>query len=341
MDGKVRMVFPQPRFCEEDLPDLRGQTALVTGANSGVGLSTARALAKHGAKVVVACRSVAKAQAAKREILRQLGDGSGVQDNLVVLPVGLDLGSSQSVREFASAFSASHARQLDMLVLNAGIMFTPFELSEDGVEMQFMVNHVSHFLLTLLLLPELTPGARVVSVSSCGHFATYPEGIRWAALNASDSYDKFFAYGQSKLANILFTRELAARTRGRDLFVNAAHPGFVATNIQRSINADLRKLFGWLVDACNDIFTQIFGLTPDEGALTQLFLAASPRVRAEGIHGEYWVPTARNATADAWALSPTISRHALDDKLAADLWEFSVKVTGTEALARDLKLERP
>lgn len=326
MDGRVRMHWPQPRFSLADMPDLSGQVALVTGAASGTGLATSVALARSGARVYVGCRSVAKARAAAAEVAAATGRADA---DVVALDVALDLTSLAQVAAFAKALSKAEPR-LHMLVNNAGIMFTDFALTEDGIEEQFAVNHVAHHALTLALLPQLEAAApaRVVTVSSVGHFNTYPAGVHLASLNSSAAYNSVLAYGQSKLANILFTRELSRRIAGRGVYVNAAHPGYVATKLQRSINAYLEGIFGRLVPWTNAAFAGVFALSRDEGALTQIYLAASSQVVEKNISGQYYVPTARRAGDDWTALSLGMSKHAVDDALAADVWRFTAKVTG-------------
>jgi len=180
---------------------------VVTGANVGLGKSTAKILALNGAEVILACRSKSKCDEAVAEIKQ-------INKNARVEPMVLDLGSLASVKSFANEFVKKHDK-LDSLILNAGIMHTPYTLTSDGIESQFGVNHVAHFYLTQLLTPVLehSQPSTIVSVSSNGHFATYSEGVHLTlnAINNASNYDPFRAYGQSKLANVLFAQELSER----------------------------------------------------------------------------------------------------------------------------------
>uniref|UniRef100_A0ACD5XH60 Uncharacterized protein n=1 Tax=Avena sativa TaxID=4498 RepID=A0ACD5XH60_AVESA len=187
-----------------------GLTAVVTGASSGIGAETARVLAARGAHVVMAARNLAAAESVRQAVLAETPDAS-------LDLMELDLSSMASVRRFAADFAAK-GLPLNILVNNAGVMATPFSLSEDGIEMQFATNHVGHFLLTHLLLETMQKTAResnvegrIVNVSSAAHKFTYQEGIRFDKINDETEYGSIGAYGQSKLANILHANELARR----------------------------------------------------------------------------------------------------------------------------------
>ena len=208
----------------QDIPDQSGRVAVVTGANSGIGLETARALAERGGHVVMACRNPTKGAAALAELKAEMPGAS-------VEVMALDLADLSSVRSFAAAFDAAHPR-LDLLVNNAGVMMTPDSKTADGFEMQFGTNHLGHYALTGLLLDRLlaAKGPRVVNVSSNAHKAGK---IDFDNLDASAGYSKIGAYCQSKLANLLFGRELQRRLTegGHDVVVASAHPGWAATNL--------------------------------------------------------------------------------------------------------------
>ncbi len=205
-------------------PMQSGRIAVVTGANIGLGYETALALAGKGCAVVLACRSPAKAEAAKATILAQHPKAS-------VECMTLDLGSLKSVRAFAAAYKKRHAT-LDLLINNAGIMMPPYSLSEDGFESQLAANYLGHFALTGLLLPLITktPNSRIVSLSSLAHKWS---GIRFDDLHATRRYDKRLAYGQSKLACLMFAYELQRRLAraGHTTLSVAAHPGVSSTNL--------------------------------------------------------------------------------------------------------------
>jgi NAD(P)-dependent dehydrogenase (short-subunit alcohol dehydrogenase family) len=205
------------------LPDQHGRTAVITGANSGVGLEAARELARAGAHVVLACRDTAKGAAAAETIRKEIPSAE-------LDVAALDLASLDSVRAFAELYP--HER-LDLLINNAGVMAAPYTKTVDGFELQFATNHLGHFALAGLLLDKLlrTPGARVVTVSSTAHKMGR---IDFDDLQSERSYRRWRAYGQSKLANLLFTFELdrRLRTTDADLLSVAAHPGYSATNLQ-------------------------------------------------------------------------------------------------------------
>jgi NAD(P)-dependent dehydrogenase (short-subunit alcohol dehydrogenase family) len=208
----------------KDIPAQRGRVAVVTGANSGLGLVTARELARGGARVVLACRSETRGREAAERIAAEVPAAE-------VEFARLDLGDLASVREFADSFSCD---RLDLLVNNAGVMALPYGTTADGFETQFGVNHLGHFALTGLLFPLIakTPGARVVTVSSMVHALS---DIDLDDLNSEKQpYRKWIAYGRSKSANLLFTHELARRlsAAGSDVVAAAAHPGYASTNLQ-------------------------------------------------------------------------------------------------------------
>ncbi|KAH9646978.1 Short-chain dehydrogenase TIC 32 [Citrus sinensis] len=217
--------------------DGSGLTAIVTGASSGIGTETARVLALRGVHVVMAVRNMAACREVKKAIVKEI-------PNAKVQAMELDLSSLASVRKFASEFKSS-GLPLNILINNAGIMATPFMLSKDNIELQFATNHIGHFLLTNLLLEtmgktsrESSKEGRIVNVSSRRHQFSYPEGIRFDRINDQSGYNRFSAYGQSKLANVLHTSELARRLKedGVDITANSVHPGAITTNLFRNIS---------------------------------------------------------------------------------------------------------
>jgi len=239
---------------------MRNKTCLVTGANSGIGLETARGLARLDARVVMVCRDQKKGEAARRDIMATTGNGK--IDLLIA-----DLASLKSVRKLAEQVNANYP-QLHVLIHNAGLMSKHREVSADGFEMQFAVHHLAVFLLTDLLLDLLKKSApaRIISVSSMIHKLGK---INFDDLQAERKFGAYRTYGQSKLAMILYTHELAARLRGTGVTVNALHPGAVATNI---------GMPDWL---------NLFLATPEQGARTTLYLATAPEV--ERVTGKYFV----------------------------------------------------
>ena len=290
-------------WTESDIPDLHGRTAVVTGANSGIGFETARALAAKGARVIVACRSEEKGRDAERRI-RAAAPAADVRFE------PLDLGSLASVCAFAEKVSASESR-LDLLVNNAGVMMPPYGKTADGFELQLGTNHLGHFALTGLLLPRIlaAPKARVISVSSLAHFWGR---IDFADLQSERSYNPTRSYGQSKLANLLFVRELQRRFEAAraSALAAAAHPGSTRTELQRHSG---------LMNAIVAVFSQ----QPPDGALPSLYAATAPDVRG----GDYFGPSgfAGCIGPPGPARSSAASRNAA---VAKRLWDVSEELTG-------------
>ncbi|MFE7229958.1 oxidoreductase [Streptomyces sp. NPDC057596] len=299
-----------PGWNTHDIPDQSGRTAVVTGANSGLGLVTARELARKGARVVLACRSEARGSAAADRVTREVPDAE-VEFAL------LDLGDLASVREFADAYPYE---RLDLLVDNAGLMAPPYGTTADGFETQFGVNHLGHFALTGLLLPRLldTPGARVVTVSSMMHALA---NVDLHDLNSERRYRRWIAYARSKTANLLFTHELARRlaATGSDVVAAAAHPGYAATNLQTAgPRAEGRRTAERLMEAGNRVLAQ----PAEAGALPTLYAATAPGVRPDSFHGPSFAMW-RGAPAPSWRAPWT-----LDDRGGRLLWETSERLTG-------------
>ncbi|GGO80660.1 oxidoreductase [Wenjunlia tyrosinilytica] len=296
-----------------DIPDQRGRTAVVTGANSGIGYCTARELARKGAHVVLACRDESRGKAAEARI------GEEVPGAEVELSV-LDLADLASVRDFAERYGRSGREGLDLLVNNAGVMALPYRRTADGFETQFGVNHLGHFALTGLLLPKLLarPGARVVSVSSGFHALG---NVDLGDLNSERKYRRWIAYGRSKTANLLFTHELARRAvaAGADLVAAAAHPGYASTNLQTAgVRMEGRRMAERVAELANRVIAQ----SADAGALPALFAATAPGVAQDAFFGPR-VQGWRGAPAPSWR-----AKWTLDDKSAELLWSASEQLTG-------------
>lgn len=275
-------------------PLLDNQTVIVTGANSGMGLATTVELARMGAEVVMVCRSRERGEQA----LEQAKEQSGSERIKLML---CDLGSLDSIREFARAFKEQHTK-LDVLVNNAGVVSLKRELTKDGFEMMLGVNHLGHFLLTGLLLDSLkqAPHGRIVNVSSGAHKAG---SIDWDDPHLSRGFNVMKGYGQSKLANILFTVELARRLQGTGITANSLHPGAVGTQIGVNRNTGFGKSILKLLS--------FFFLTPEQGSETAVYLASSPDVK--GVSGEYFYKK---------QITP-VSAKAKDKELADKLWTWS------------------
>jgi NAD(P)-dependent dehydrogenase (short-subunit alcohol dehydrogenase family) len=319
-------------FTLADLPDLRGRVAVITGGNVGLGYWTARHAVGHDATVVIGCRSEVKCAAAAAEIRVAVGSQ---RDRSRIVPMALDLASSKSIFAFAKALQHAGYERVDALVLNAGVMRPPFALTEDGLELQIGVNHFGHALLARELEPLLVAAAQrrgaasVVVVSSSAHYRPYAEGVRRSVELLSDpaTYDAWRAYGQSKLANVLFARALAKRLAPQNVRVNACHPGFVATALLRHVEAPFVSRAGALaalVERAMHAAERAFAWAPRDAALTQLFLAFDDGILGAGatagggagggVTGRYFHPVAAEQRPSALARS---------DELEAAVWAMT------------------
>jgi NAD(P)-dependent dehydrogenase (short-subunit alcohol dehydrogenase family) len=300
---KVKIMSKNDQWTANDIPDQSGRVVIVTGANSGIGYETARALAQKGATVIMACRSIDKANEAVT-LCRAEEPQGGVE------VMQLDLGDLDSVQGFAEGFKDQYDR-LDLLINNAGIMQPPFGLTEQKFETQFGVNHLGHFALTGLLLDVVmrTPGSRIVTVSSTMH--KYGK-IDFDNLNAESGYSATSAYGQSKLANLLFTYELQRKLEdaGSDTIATAAHPGWTETNLQRH-SGGVRFLNRFLAQ------------TPEMGALPTLRAATDPDARG----GSYYGPSNRFESA-GYPKQVKSNARSHDSDVAQRLWTVSEEMTG-------------
>jgi NAD(P)-dependent dehydrogenase (short-subunit alcohol dehydrogenase family) len=290
-------------WTEQSIPDQHGRVAIVTGANTGLGFETARMLAARRATVVLAVRDVGKG---KQAAARMGGD---------VIVQALDLTSLDSIRFAAAELRAAHPR-IDLLINNAGVMYTPKQNTADGFELQFGTNHLGHFALTGLLLDRLlpVPGSRVVTVSSTGHriqAAVHFDDLQWER-----SYSRIAAYGQAKLANLMFTYELQRRLAPHGTTVAvAAHPGVSNTELARNMPAALRVLVTWLAP----LLTQ----KPEMGALPILRAATDPSV----IGGQYYGP-ANWGESRGYPKLVTSSPESYDQAVQQRLWSVSEELTG-------------
>lgn len=292
------------------IPDQSGRTAVVTGANSGIGYVAARELARRGARVVLACRSEERGSAAMERLLSEVPEA---QAELRLL----DLADLSSVQSFAKALPCD---RLDLLINNAGVMAVPYARTSDGFETQFGVNHLGHFALTGLLLEPLlaAPGARVVTVASMAHVLS---NIDINDLNSERRYRPMLAYAASKTANLLFVRELSHRAdrKGLDLTVTAAHPGYTGTELhvrgpQLAGNAAREKAARLAGTA--------LGSSPDQGAAPTLYAATAPYVHSDSFFGPR-ILGLRGGPGPSWRAS-----WARNDIAAGQLWAASKRLTG-------------
>ena len=304
------------KWTAADVPDQAGRRAIVTGANSGLGFETALALAGHGADVTLAVRDLAKGEAAAEQIRARSPQAS-------IEVRRLDLADLASIDEFAWLWRESHPDGLDMLINNAGIMAIPRRDTADGFEMQLGTNHLGHFALTGRLLEALRPEGRIVTVSSQAHRMGR---IDFEDLMGERKYGAWRAYGQSKLANLLFMRGLAERLgrAGSTIASVAAHPGFASTHLQAV--APEMKGRGWqvkIMDGVNKVMAQSAAM----GALPTLYAATFPAIRS----GDYVGPDGFGEQRGHPKLVG-MNASARDDEAANRLWTVSEELTGVRYL---------
>jgi WW domain-containing oxidoreductase len=293
MDTIPRSSFSRRSTSEEVTSgiDMKGKTVLITGCNSGLGFETMRVLASRGASIIGAARTVEKARTAASEISGE------------VTPVACELSDLDSIVACADEINAMD-RPIDVLMCNAGIM-APELQQKYGLEMQFLTNHLGHFLLVKQLLERVKQAraGRVVMVSSLGHYTTVAGGINFDNLTGEKRYAPFTFYGQSKLANLLMSNELARRLEGSRATSNAIHPGIIMTPLVRNVGnvrATLVGFLGWP-----------FARSVEQGAATQCYVASSPNL--EGVSGRYF----------ADCNPARMSAHGQNPELASRLWSVS------------------
>jgi WW domain-containing oxidoreductase len=272
--------------------DLSGRTVLITGCASGLGLESMRVLASRGAHVIGAARSVDQAAQAAAAV------------GAAITPVACDLADLESVAACADAVRALH-RPLDVLMCNAGVMALRRRQQRYGVELQFLTNHLGHFVLVNRLLDRVrqAPAGRIVVVSSLGHYFSVPGGIGFDNLSGERSYDPWTFYGQSKLANLLMSNEFARRLEGGPATSNAIHPGIIFTPLMRHLGGPMAKLGEW--------FTWPVNRSVEQGAATQCYVATAPALA--GVNGGYFADCNPART----------SVHARNPESAARLWAVS------------------
>ena len=284
-----------------------GKICLVTGGTNGIGKATAQALAQMGATVVIVGRDTQKAVQVTKEI--QAASGNQNVDWLLA-----DLSSQQDIRRLAAEFKSRYS-QLHVLINNAGGTFMTRQLSVDGIEMTFALNHLAYFLLTNLLLDTIKASspARIVSVSSDAHSGGK---IEFDNLQGERSYSGIGPYGTSKLANILFTTELANRLEGTGVTVNVLHPGLVSTGFGKNNPGLIMKIMGVVIP--------LIARSPEKGAKTSIYLVSSPAV--QNITGEYFV--------DCKVTQP--APQAADSAVARKLWDVSAEMVHLAAAVPEM-----
>ena len=293
-------------FTADDVPDQSGKTIVITGANTGLGYEAAKVLSAQGARVLIACRSQQKAE----DAIARMEEENGEVD---VRHVALDLGDLSSISDCAEQLQSEE--NIDVLINNAGIMVPPYELTRDGFESQFGVNHLGPFALTGLLLDKLAeaPAPRVVNTSSIAHNAGK---IRFSDINAKKRYSASARYGMSKLANLLFSYELQRRLDAADIPIMsvACHPGIASTELTRYMPRVLSAATNFMQPLLN---------TAAAGAWPTLCAATSDQV--EG--GDYYGPAKRAETAGP-AVKVRSNRASRDKQVATRLWDLSIEMTG-------------
>jgi len=300
-------------FNINDTPNQKGRVVIVTGSNIGLGYETALELAKKEATVIMACRNMDKANAAKGKILEAVPNA-----DLDVMK--LDLGDLASVKQFSDNFLRKYDK-LDIMINNAGIMIPPYQLTKDGFESQFGVNHLGHFYLTGLLLDKIvaTPDSRIVILSSLAH----TQGkINFDDLQSKEKYSAMKAYQQSKLANIIFALDLQSRLKkaGHQSIAVAAHPGVSNTNLGQHVP---RVLYYLLLPLMSFLIH-----SPNAAAMPTLYAALGNDVKG----GEYFGPTGKREMKGP-AGRAQIASHAKDVEVAKRLWEVSEQLTGIKYLS--------
>lgn len=306
-------LFSRNNWTSEDIPDLNGSKVIVTGANSGLGFEASKMFAENNAHVIMACRSLDKGKKARKQIKDDVEEAS-----LEVRKI--DLASLESVKDFAEEYKANND-SLDILCNNAGVMAIPRKETEDGFEMQFGVNHLGHFALTGHLIQMLvdTEDSRVVTQSSALHESGT---INFDDLNKEEAYDKWKAYGQSKLANVLFGYELDRRLEDKDVKSVVCHPGYSSTNLQyRGPKENGSKIQLGIMKITNTLIAQ----SARKGALPMLYAATSRDI--EG--GEYVGPGGL-ADMRGYPVKQDSSKESHDKDIAEALWTRSEALTGIE-----------
>ena len=291
-----------------DIPDQSGKTIVITGANSGIGFEATKLLADKGAHVIMACRSQARAEAAREQILQAM---PGAQLTLKTL----DLSDLQSIRDFAAALHSEYT-SLDVLLNNAGVMAPPLTRTREGFELQIGTNHLGHFALTGLLLDLLSaaPAGRVVTVSSIAHRMG---NLRFEDMQWQKKYSRWLAYGQSKLANLVFARDLQRRLQrdGSGVISVAVHPGYSATHLQDTMPG-------------GKVFNALFAQHQSQGALPGVFAATAAQISPGGYYGpDGWMELRGQP-------GPARPRKLADNReVAQRLWQVSEQLTGVRYLS--------
>ena len=298
----------QKKWTTDDIPDQQRRLVVVTGANSGIGYHTTRALALKGARVIMACRDRVKAEEARRQILL---------DSPLIAPEvwDLDLSNLGLVKAFAERLRNSHVN-LDILINNAGLMAIPYNTTRDGFEMQFGVNHLGHFALTAHLWPLIkgTRGARIVNVSSAAH---HFGKIRYEDIHWKNGYSKWGAYGRSKLSNLLLTKELSRKLTASKsaIIVSSAHPGYSSTNLY---SRSYQMSGSWIGADSFNFVNRLVGQSAEMGALPTLYAATAEFVKQGSFYGPSGFMRLRG-----WPAAERPNSRRVTEAEARKLWRVS------------------
>lgn len=305
------------KWSYDNIPSQEGRIAIVTGANSGLGYYTSKGLADKGCEVVMACRNLKKAEEAREKLTKEIPGAK-------LLVMKLDLGDLDSVKAFAEKFKKQY-KKLDLLINNAGLMAIPYRKTVDGFEMQFGVNHLGHFALTALLfeLVRKTKGARIVNVSSAAHNLGQ---IRFEDINWEKSYNKWRAYGMSKLANIHFTLELADKvtSHGLDTMVLAAHPGYADSKLMEK--GPEMKGHKFIIKA-GRLVNKVVAQPTHMGALPTLYAATAEEAKHRAYYGPRGFLGLRGYPERVYPNRKKISKDVQER-----LWKLSEELTKVEFL---------
>lgn len=317
-------VYISRRFTTDDIPSLKGQVFLVTGGNSGIGKVMVKELSRHGAHVISTARSREKCNQSINDIKESLNvpSNSSLEKSAYgkVECLILDLASFRSIENFKNEFS-KRSKTVNGIILNAGLMMSPYNTTVEGFEMQLGVNYIGHWYLInqferiIQKSKNVKNPVRIVTVASNAHEGSYPEGIRFESFQNSTGYNSVYAYGQSKLANVLFSNELARRLNNTGVTSNSCHPGMIQTNLGRYIEDMLHQsLFMKFLYPLFALMSAA-SMSVEQGALTPLYLATSPQV--SGITGKYFQPI---------GVEVTPSHHAKNLTLQQLLWTHTERL---------------
>ena len=307
VNSLLRNKHKNKRWDTKDIPNLKGKTALITGSNSGLGFYTAKALAEKNCHVILACRTLEKSIITKNKLQKLIPQAQ-------LSTIEIELANFNSVSSKCNQISSDY-ENLDLLINNAGIMHPPKTLNSQGYELQFAVNHLSHMLLTLKLIPllEKVKNSRIVTVTSLAQFLGK---LGWKNLKAEDYYNKQESYATSKLANIMFALELSHKLKAKDILSLAAHPGIAKTNLFNAQRPNPSRIEKFSLELFSPIFQ-----SAEMGALPQLYAATSNKVKS----GDHYGPKFNFRGYPKLTKTSTAALNSFERKI---LWNKSLEIIG-------------